>query len=588
MKIYYLLILINNNHVDNINMTKTTNKIQNRDKLSMSNKDHSNLSNRDKLYVSNKDHSNLSNRDKLNLSNEADLTKWCKENEKKLDKSTLEACTCILEGQTYGNILGCAAARVLTCQTGKVPVECQGQNNPNCPCTHLDPPQSVNPAIGDPYNKAQRAYLDWQAQCDKHKACTNMYNTIQGVPYGQTYNPGRGINTFTAFGSEQRFCGQSHPGQSPTDVPWYFIGQPPVAKCGNPYKGFACNDAETGITGDSRAAGNLNMEHIQGYPNYADWWEANGFQEVPKLNVNYEVVKWTNGATDAGGYCNNCNQTGVLDGTILHPEPAGCNEFPNFPGCTAQCAVACQVGAQVRFTKTATEMCVGDPGPPPPTFDPQKYCGEYMPQETVVNCCTNSAQIEPGTRNINIHQKCTMKDYSPSNKICAEYPQLPGCSAPPNPPGPGPGPPNPPGPPKPPSPSSDGGGTCSDTKPCKNGACIYEGSSPTGKCKCGPDRTGPRCETCKTSFFNCGSVPGAVLNETECKCECGPGYWGNPEDKICYKEDVPWYQQIINWFRNLWTNVMKDTNLNKILLLVGVCLLIISLIILSIMVPDMF
>jgi hypothetical protein len=96
------------------------------------------------------------------------------------------------------------------------------------------------------------------------------------------------------------------------------------------------------------------------------------------------------------------------------------------------------------------------------------------------------------------------------------------------------------------------------------------------------------CEKCNTSYFKCGAVDGAILNvdECKCKCECGPGYWGIG-DQLCFKSDAPWYNKIRAWFILLWKNIDKETKRNKILLLVGVGLLLISLILLSIMIPGM-
>ncbi len=105
-------------------------------------------------------------------------------------------------------------------------------------------------------------------------------------------------------------------------------------------------------------------------------------------------------------------------------------------------------------------------------------------------------------------------------------------------------------------------------------------------CQCYPMYKGDNCEKCNTSYFKCNVIPGAVLNEKTCKCECGPGYWGIG-DELCFKSDTPWYNKIRDWFILLWKNIDKETKRNKILLLVGVGLLIISLILLSIMIPRM-
>ncbi len=552
------------------------------------------------------------------------LEKWCNDivNEtgdwSKLtpDERTnaLNTCTCILSAQTFANALGCATASMNACITGTIDSDCQlinGQPNPKCPCTGvLGPdgkPQIVDPSVAQQRLNYLAGYAQYNDDKGRYKTASDLYNAIQHASWGANQSDGDAsiLRTYTNMNGAklQRFCGgvnrtgpngftkytpsagiQSGPVNEAIDIPWYFTGPGDNVWPGN----SPCNTAlDPNTTGgfylvDAEVFTNGGLSKLEDLGN---WWLTKGFNKVPVLYDDYIIVKWTG---EPGLKCTSCGAGGK--GMLTEDQADSGNEpSPNAPCGTAgdvQCAICsqtCTVNAQIVFTKSLEAMCsnplwTGDAGAPKwpddyisrwPAADPtngwsaENCSTEYAPKPAKFECCVNAVNIGKDVKgNISIHQKCDLKnDLDPTKENCASFPGLPGCSSP----GPDPGP---------------GGGDCSDTDPCVTGACV------NGKCRCGPDRIGKRCENCNVSSFNCNVVPGAILNEKTCKCECGPGYWG-VGDELCFKSETPWYDKIRDWFRWLWISLMKDTKRNKILLLVGVGLLIISLVILSIMIPGM-
>ena len=519
------------------------------------------------------------------------LVKWCKDiNKQTGDWSKLtpeehdnavSACTCILSAQTYADSLGCAAARINACYNGEIDKDCQlinGKPNPACPCTALvddGKPETINPAIAEQRRQYKQAKKQYNWDKEKYERAASLYNAIQHAPWGVNQNGGYGIITYTNMqrSPQQRFCGGANrtgkyghdkyipsagiklgPVNYAIDIPWYFDKGSLEDVCFLPQSGFYLVDAEVFDNG--------------GLTRLEDWdWPNNfGFNKTPVLYEDYIVVKWTGDVKD---YCSTCTYG------ELKKDQARTGNYDQQG--KALCANTCYVNAQIVFIKSIEEMC-GNPlwsgpgGSPkfPDDYSPRwpgaaenpddaatRCATSFAPSVKKFECCVNTANIgKDVSGDISIHQKCELKnDLDPTKENCASFPGLPGCSSP-------------------------GGGDCSDTDPCVTGACVND------KCRCGPDRIGKRCEKCNVSYFNCNVVPGAKLNEKTCKCECGPGYWGIG-DQLCFKYDTPWYGKIRDWFRLLWISLMKDTKRNKILLLAGVGLLLISLILLSIMIPSM-
>jgi hypothetical protein len=244
---------------------------------------------------------------------------------------------------------------------------------------------------------------------------------------------------------------------------------------------------------------------------------------------------------------------------------------PGLPGGYQCSGITSENPVTYRCTQTATstplkqqgtfhEWSEGPSGSPAKGRTADAVCSILKPTLPSIPCCMNTVNVGKGVEDIDItvKQSCDPKKCDPN---------IPGsCDRP--------------------VPGEHGGGQCDSSKECDNKGVCQKSNDQSGVCICGPDRAGSNCEKCNTSYFKCNVIPGAVLNEKTCKCECGPGYWGIG-DELCFKSDTPWYNKIRDWFILLWKNIDKETKRNKILLLVGVGLLIISLILLSIMIPGM-
>ena len=461
---------------------------------------------------------------------------------------TLQECACINQVDEFKDTMNCAAVRINTCLTGKMP-------NPS------DVPSDGSCAT-PPFDTIAKKKQDYDAQkkignyyVNIFNKCKDIYDSIDNASYGDDVGTPLGIGrTYVEFGAQglTRFCGQPEPGTNGDDTPTYFYDSwelcdagrmashlPPTGRCCKP-KAFDMND------GDAELGRITQLNKVIS--------SQQGFVTLPELNKHYKIIKWTGSNVSPPCQCTN----GDMDNGSVRP-----------------CSNGCSGKAQIKWISSLKTMCGHNDvsevpgynqsdnckGPScEPTFDKVTNCGEWQAKPQVLNCCINSVKVGPNVSgNINVNQVCEIdgKKYKgiveemKHKQHCEKNPDDPNCKK-----------------------------DCGPNPVCSgHGACVNDNDT-GGKCKCGADRSGKYCQFCALKDSDC-TTDNSYANQDKCICECKPGYIGSVDAGVCVKDEKNKniFEKIIDWYNSI---PMKT----KIEVLSGVIIITISIITLIVMISK--
>ena len=470
-----------------------------------------------------------------------DVKKYCEKYQN--DPINHPECSCINQMDEFKNSLSCAALKVKTCITGKLPTISEGI--PDCTAKW--------PEIAAGKQNWDKAASDATNRVKSFRNCEKIYDGIQNAPWGYNAGPPLGLgNTRVEFGSVERFCGQEAPGgnktasvQSQQPPPTYFKDAMSTPGCqikGGIGQGKCCTPDFFNMS-DEEAIKNGGLTPLENEIN-----PATGFIKIPRRNQDYHIVKWTGWSKE------NCQCTsGVMDDGTVRP-----------------CAKACTGNAQIEFLAPKSAMCGYDNEQQIPNYNktpfsnnPETFgaiCSNYRPTGEELKCCVNAVNIGKNVHgNININQVCEIdgKKYKgiveemKHEQDCEKNPDDHGCK-------------------------KDCGpdGKCSG-----HGACVNDNDT-GGKCECGRDRSGKYCQICALTDSDC-KVDNSYANQDKCICECKPGYIGSVDAGVCVKDEKNKniFEKIIDWYNSI---PMKT----KMVVLSGVIIITISIISLVVMISK--
>ena len=460
---------------------------------------------------------------------------------------TLQECACINQVDEFKDTMNCAAVRINTCLTGKMPNPSDVPSDGSCSIPSFD----TIAKIKQDYDKQKQT---GNYNVKNFNTCKDIYDSIQNASWGDDVGTPLNIGpTYVEFlGGNHgegwpRFCGQPELGTNGDDTPTYFNDS--IFQCqfkGDLFKDKCCTPGSFNMNdGDAQFGGITQLNKVIS--------QKHGFVTLPKLNKHYKIVKWTGGSATA------CQCTsGVMNDGSVRP-----------------CSNGCSGKAQIKWISSLKKMCGhNDVSEVPgynqsdncigsscePTFDKVKNCSEWQAKPQVLNCCINSVKVGPNVSgNINVNQVCEIdgkkyngiKEQVDREQYCKDHPDESKCIK-----------------------------DCGPNQNCSDHGVCQITDNTGGKCQCGPDRSGKYCQFCALKDSDC-TTDNSYANQDKCICECKPGYIGSVDAGVCVKDEKNKniFEKIIDWYNSI---PMKT----KIVVLSGVTITTISIIILIVMISK--